>query len=92
MRAIGKPVFVQRYRKRAEGVGLDCVNTYVKKVAMNIGNHVRPGECQHLVATLELRTTKVVGIQIAKLKIGSRRSVVNKYPLPRQSQIVRRHA
>jgi hypothetical protein len=67
--------------QRTEAVGLHHVAADVEKGAVQIGDHVRPGGAQQLVAALQGMTTEVIRTQFAQLQVGSRGAIEDHDPL-----------
>ena len=54
---------------------------------MQVGDHVRPGGHEDLVATLEGRAAEVVGSEVAQLQVGADGSVENHHSLAHCLQV-----
>ena len=61
----------------AERVGLDDVDTELAVGAVELLDHVGPGDAEDLVAALELRTAEVVGREVLLLQPGAGGAVVD---------------
>ena len=74
-RGIGDLVLVQHERERAERRGLDRIHAGFEVLRVHLGDEVRPGEHQVLVAAFERESAEVVGAEILALHPGTERTV-----------------
>ena len=70
-----KPVFGEDQRRPAERVRLQDVSAGLQVSAVDVPHQVGPGEVQHLVATLQIRTAEVLRRQMQVLQGGAHRAV-----------------
>ena len=64
---LGDSVFAERTGEGAEGAGLEGVHADVEVRGVELADHIRAGEHQHLVAALEIRTAEVVRGEVPRL-------------------------
>ena len=83
----GQAVFGQDPGERPEAVGFHHVAADVEERPVQVGDHVRPGGHEHLVAALEGRAAKVVGSEVAQLQVGADGSVENHHSLAHGLQV-----
>ena len=85
---VGQSVFSQHDRRRAERVGFDHVGAHLVERAVQLGDRVRPGLDEDLVAPLEVGTSEVVRTQAEELKVGARGAVEDDDALVQCPQVV----
>ncbi len=71
----GEAVFVEHERRAAERVGLDDVRARLVVLAMDVEDHVGPGEHEVFVAALERGAAEVVGRKVALLDHRAHRAI-----------------
>ena len=64
----------------AEGAGLEGVDADVEIRGVELADHVGPGEHQHLVAALELRTAEIVGGEVPGLDARAEGAIEDDHP------------
>ncbi len=83
----GEPVFGQHPGERPEAVGFDHVAADVEEGPVQVGDHVRPGVHQHLVAALEGHAAEIVGTEVSQLQVGPDGSVEDHHALAHRFQV-----
>jgi hypothetical protein len=83
-RPLGQPILGEDDRGPAEGVALDDVGARRQVAAVDIQDHVRAGQDQMLVATLELGTAEVGSAELRRLDRRAHGAVEYEDPLPQE--------